>query len=46
VTDDLALIEPLVLTTKCLVGQLRQFNQVIKEFDRQAQLAWQESLLK
>ncbi len=33
VTDDLALIEPLVLTTKCLVGQLRQFNQVIKEFD-------------
>src|SRR6266404_8889569 len=34
VTDDLALIEPLVLTTKCLVGQLRQSNQVIKEFDR------------
>jgi hypothetical protein len=33
VTDDFALIEPLVLTTKCLVGQLRQFNQVIKEFD-------------
>ena len=33
VTDDPALIEPLVLTTKCLVGQLRQFNQVIKEFD-------------
>jgi hypothetical protein len=33
VTDDLGLIEPLVLTTKCLVGQLRQFNQVIKEFD-------------
>jgi hypothetical protein len=24
VTDDFALIEPLVLTTKCLVGQLRQ----------------------
>ncbi len=33
VTDDLALIEPLVLTTKCLVGQLRQFNQAINEFD-------------
>ena len=33
VTDDLALIEPLVLTTKCLVGQLRQFNHAIKEFD-------------
>jgi hypothetical protein len=33
VTDDFALIEPLVLTTKCLVGQLRQFNQEIKEFD-------------
>jgi transposase len=33
VTDDFALIEPLVVTTKCLVGQLRQFNQVIKEFD-------------
>ena len=33
VTDDFALIEPLVLTTKCLIGQLRQFNQVIKEFD-------------
>ena len=32
-TDDFALIEPLVLTTKCLVGQLRQFDQVIKEFD-------------
>ena len=32
-TDDLALIEPLVLTTKCLVGQLRQFNQAIREFD-------------
>jgi hypothetical protein len=28
VTDDFALIEPLVLTTKCLVGQLRQFNRV------------------
>ena len=26
VTDDLALIEPLVLTSKCLVGQLRQSN--------------------
>lgn len=33
VTDDLALIEPLVLTTNCLVGQLRQFNHAIKEFD-------------
>jgi transposase len=33
VTDDPALIEPLVLTTKCLADQLRQFNQVIKEFD-------------
>jgi hypothetical protein len=33
VTDDLALIEPLVLTTKCLVAQLRQFNQAISEFD-------------
>jgi len=35
VTDDLALIEPLVLTTKCLVGQLRQFNHAIKEFDHE-----------
>lgn len=34
VTDDLALIEPLLLTTKCLVAQLRQFNQTINEFDR------------
>jgi len=34
VTDDLALIEPLVLTAKCLVNQLRQFNQTINEFDR------------
>jgi hypothetical protein len=33
VTDDLALIEPLVLTAKCLVAQLRQFNQAINEFD-------------
>ena len=33
VTDDLALLEPLALTTKCLVGQLRQSNQAIKEFD-------------
>jgi hypothetical protein len=33
VTDDLALIEPLVLTTKCLVSQLRQFNHAIREFD-------------
>ena len=34
VTDDLALIEPLVLTAKCLVAQLRQFNETINEFDR------------
>jgi transposase len=34
VTDDLALIESLVLTTKCLVAQLRQFNQTIKQFDQ------------
>ena len=34
VTDDLALIEPLVLTTKCLVAQLRQFNQAISQFDQ------------
>jgi Transposase/Transposase IS116/IS110/IS902 family len=34
VTDDPALIEPMVLMTKCLVGQLRQFNQTINEFDR------------
>jgi hypothetical protein len=34
VTDDLALIEPLVLTTKCLVAQLRQFNQAICQFDQ------------
>jgi hypothetical protein len=34
VTDDHALIEPLILTTKCLVGQLRQFKQTINEFDR------------
>ena len=33
VTDDPALIEPLVLTSKCLVSQLRQFNQAIKAFD-------------
>ena len=33
VTDDLALIEPLVLTTKCLVAQFRQFNKAINEFD-------------
>jgi hypothetical protein len=33
VTDDLALIEPLVLTTKSLVTQLRQFNHAIREFD-------------
>jgi len=35
VTDDLALIEPFVLTTKCLVGQLRSFKKVLKEFDHQ-----------
>jgi transposase len=34
VTDDLALIEPLALTAKCLVAQLRQFNHAINEFDR------------
>jgi transposase len=34
VTDDLALIEPLVLTSKCLVTQLRQFNQAIGQFDQ------------
>ena len=34
VTDDHALIEPLILTTKCLVGQLRQSKQTINEFDR------------
>ena len=34
VTDDLALIEPLLLTTKSLVAQLRRFNQAISEFDR------------
>jgi len=33
VTNDLALIEPLALTTKCLVAQLRQFNKAINEFD-------------
>lgn len=35
VTDDLALIEPFVLTTKCLVGQLRYFRKVLREFDDQ-----------
>jgi hypothetical protein len=39
VTDDLALIEPLVLTTSCLVGQLRQFNHAIKEFDHEIRRA-------
>jgi hypothetical protein len=34
VTDDLALIEPLVLTSKCLATQLRQFNQAISQFDQ------------
>jgi hypothetical protein len=34
VTDDPALVEPMVLMTKCLVGQLRQFKQTINEFDR------------
>ena len=33
VTDDLALIKPLLLTTKCLVAQLRHFNRAIYEFD-------------
>ena len=31
IADDLALIEPLVLTAKCLVGQLREFNEIINE---------------
>jgi hypothetical protein len=34
VTDDPALIEPMILTTKCLVAQLRQFNRAINGFDR------------
>ena len=34
VRDDSALIEPLALTAKCLVAQLRQFNETINEFDR------------
>jgi transposase len=34
VTDDSALIEPLFLTAKCLVAQLRQFHEIINEFDR------------
>jgi transposase len=34
VTDDRALIEPMILMTKCLVAQLRQFNHTINEFDR------------
>ena len=33
-TDDSALIEPLVLTAKCLVAQLGQFKETINEFDR------------
>jgi transposase len=33
VADDFALIDPPVLTTECLVGQLRRFNHAIKEFD-------------
>ena len=40
VTDDLALIEPFVLTTKCLVGQLRHFKKVLKEFDHQIEQAF------
>ena len=34
-TDDLALIEPFVLTTKCLVSQLRYFKKILKDFDHQ-----------
>jgi hypothetical protein len=34
ITDDRALIEPLVLTAKRLVGQLRPFSETINEFDR------------
>jgi hypothetical protein len=37
--NHLALIEPLVLTTSCLVGQLRQFNRAIKEFDHEIRRA-------
>jgi hypothetical protein len=33
VTDGLALIEPFLLTTKCLVSQLRYFKKVLKNFD-------------
>ena len=32
-TDDLALIEPFVLTAKCLVGKLRCLKKVLKQFD-------------
>jgi hypothetical protein len=39
VTDDPALIEPMVLVNKCLVGQLRQCNQTINEFDRKSRPA-------
>jgi hypothetical protein len=28
------LIEPLFLTAKCPVAQLRQFNEIINQFDR------------
>jgi transposase len=41
VTDDLALIEPFVLTTKCLVGQLRYFRKVLREFDDQIEQLFQ-----
>jgi transposase len=35
VSDDPALIDPLVMTVRCLVAQLRQFNHAIQEFDDQ-----------
>jgi transposase len=34
VTADPALIEPFIITTKCLLAQLRRFNRAIKEFDQ------------
>jgi hypothetical protein len=34
VPADPALIEPFIITTKCLVAQLRHFNRAIKEFDQ------------
>jgi hypothetical protein len=35
IIDDSAIIEPLILSVKCFVAQLRHFNRVIKEFDEQ-----------